>query len=66
MTSNWHHHHLADQSIVHHTHPEDFAHGLRVLATNKEGFAVFATNSPKHPAPECSTRVCPHRRHDDA
>lgn len=66
MTTNWHHHHLPDQSIHHHTHPEEFAHGLRVLSINKEGFAVYATASPKHPAQECSTRVCPHRRHDDA
>lgn len=59
-----HHHHLHDGSVVFHTHPEDLLHGIRLLSTNSEGWAVNTVDSRSKVVPECSTRLCPLRRHD--
>jgi hypothetical protein len=64
---HFHHHHLPDGSIVRHSHPEESTHGLRVVQTNPEGFAMASTVTERYAA-ECSAirwpRPCSFRRYD--
>jgi hypothetical protein len=64
-----HHHHMPAGDVVFHDHPDDFYHGLRVVQTNSEGFAVATTQSERI-LPECREirwpLRCGYRRHDDS
>lgn len=56
---NFHHHHMADGTIVRHSHPEDSPHGLRIVQTNPEGFAMATTSTERYAAEMLSGAVAP-------